>query len=810
MEHPLGFAACPIGIVAVAHHLRFDPAATASWESENLGGVSSSSIVMGHGKSEVNLVASPAQTMLDESAIGQNVLRREGIAKLCGQARYVDDLPRRDVWIGGTVRATVPHARLIAIRYDPGFDWSRVVVVTAADIPGVNVVPVVLQDQPALTESIIRYYGEPVALIAAPDEETLQQALNSVTLETVALDAVFEINDALAARVALHGSDNVFRRIDIRKGDAAAAMASAAVVIEHEYSSGSQEHIYLETQGMQAEPTADGITIRGSMQCPYYVVEGVALLMGLPPEKVRVVPCTTGGGFGGKEDFPSLVAGHAALLAWKAARPVRLIYDRVEDLRYTSKRHPARVRHKTGWTRDGSLVAMQIDIVLDGGAYSTLSPLVLQRCAVHAAGPYQCDHIQIEARAVATNYPPRGAFRGFGAPQSIFALETHLDYCAEKLGLDPIAVRRRNLIRRGGTLATGQNVRNDAAVDEVLQRALDESNFLARHDAYAAFNRLALSAPAPERFQRRGIGLALFMHGTGLNGDAEGFFNSKVLLRGNTDGTISVITAQIELGQGTQTILAQLAADGLGIPVEWVVAEEPDTFIAADSGPTVASRTAAVIGGLLITAGRRFRTEVERQSGGPISDHDAFRSAVEEIVSRGPLQVTEAFIPPPDFHWDEATQQGDAYLGYTWSCCVVALEVDILTGQVTPLDVTAVQDVGKVVHPLFAAGQVEGGVTQGLGWALLEDTVWSAGVLSNANMTDYVIPTAADVPPIQAVFLENPQRWTPHGAKGLGELPMEGPAPAVVNALRQALGIHFDRIPVTPEIILKACEEQAP
>lgn len=758
----------------------------------------------------VIVLTSPSGTKPHEGTLGQNVLRREGAAKLSGQACYVDDLPRRDVWIGGTVRAAVPHARLIAIHYKPSFDWSRVIVATAADIPGENIVPVVLRDQPALAETIVRYHGEPVALIAAPDEETLQQAMDHVVLETAPLGAIFDIDEALAAKVALHGSDNVFRHIDIRKGDATVAMQSADVVIEREYHSGSQEHVYLETQGMQAEPTRDGITIRGSMQCPYYIVEGVAMLLGLSPEKVRVIPCTTGGGFGGKEDFPSLVAGHAALLAWKAGRPVRLIYDRVEDLRYTSKRHPARVRHRTGWSRDGRMVAMQIEIVLDGGAYSTLSPLVLQRSAVHAAGPYQCDHIHIEARAVATNHPPRGAFRGFGAPQSIFALEAHLDFCAGKLGIDPIEVRRRNLVRPRGTLATGQIMGDDTAVDEVLERGVVESDFLARRDRFTAWNRVASSAPSPERFLRRGIGLALFMHGTGLNGNAEGRFRSTVLLKGNADGTVSTITNQVELGQGAQTIVAQLAADGLGIPVDWVVANEPDTSLAPDSGPTVASRTAAIIGGLLITAGQRFRAEVERRSGGPISDPRAFCSAVAQCVSQGPLQVSETFSPPSAFQWNEDLHQGDAYLGYTWSCCVAALEVDTLTGEVKLLDVTAVQDVGRVIHPVFAAGQVEGGVTQGLGWALLENTVWSGGLMKNANMTDYVIPTAADVPPIHAVFLEHPQRWTPHGAKGLGELPMEGPAPAVVNALRHALGIHFEEIPVTPEVILKAWEERIP
>jgi CO/xanthine dehydrogenase Mo-binding subunit len=386
-------------------------------------------------------------------------------------------------------------------------------------------------------------------------------------------------------------------------------------------------------------------------------------------------------------------------------------------------------------------------------------------------------------------------------------METHLDFCAAKLGLDPIEVRRRNLIGRGGTTATGQNVGDDAGAADVLERALDESAFLTRRTEFDAFNR-ASAAGRGNPFRRRGIGLALFMHGTGLNGNAEEMFHSTVRLRGNADGTLSVLTAQVEIGQGTQTILAQLAAEGAGIPVEWVTVEEPDTAHAPDSGPTVASRTAAIVGDLLISAGRRLRDEVERHWGGSIADPETFRSALVELAGGGTLETSESFQPPPGYRWDKDACRGDAYLAYTWSCCVAALEVDTLTGEVTVLDVTSVHDVGKVVHPLFAAGQVEGGVVQGLGWTLMERDDWDHGVMQNANMTDYPIPTSADVPRIRAVFVEHPQLRLQHGAKGLGEVPMEGPAPAVANALRGALGIDFHQLPLVPEIILPAWEDR--
>ena len=749
--------------------------------------------------------------MAMEQSIGRSIERREGLDKLTGAARFVDDLPRDGVWLGATVRADLPHGQLEEIRWLPGFDWRRVVVVTAADIPGENVVPMVLRDQPGLTSRTIRYRGEPVALIAAPDMQTLQEALAHVELRTTRLPPVLDLDSALAANVLLHGQDNQYRTIELRKGSAAQALQTAAVVLEQTYETGDQEHAYLEPQGMQAEPTEDGILVRGSMQCPYYVVEGVATLLGLKPTQVRVVAMTTGGGFGGKEDFPSLIAGHAALLAWKAQRPVRLIYERVEDLRFTTKRHPSRVRIKTGWTQAGELVAMDAELLLDGGAYSTLSTLVLQRAVLHLVGPYRCEQFSIVGRVLATNYPPRGGFRGFGAPQAAYAREAHWDEAAAALGLDPLTLRQRNWIQPGDTLSTGQLAEEAASVATVLEQAATAADYQNRRRQFAQSNRLASTKPAPERFLRHGIGLALYMHGTGLNGNSEAAFQHQVELQADQHGMFHAITDQVEIGQGSQTILAQCAADGLAVPVSWVVVDEPDTARAPNSGPTVASRTASIIGGLLVQAGRQLRAEVEQHAGCPLADPESFRAAIQRYVAqrpdKQPWSVRVLHRAPADFHWDDTRQTEHAYLAYAWGACVVAVEVDILTGQTRVLDATAVHDVGRVVHPQFATGQAEGGFVQALGWALMEKTDWSDGWLRNGNMTDYVIPTAVDVPPIHTSFVETPTTRVPHGAKGLGELTFEGGAPAIANALYQALGRPFRRVPMTPETILLACEE---
>ena len=726
-------------------------------------------------------------------SLGRSVPRREGAAKLTGREIYVDDLPRAGVWLGGTVRAAEPHARIRAIVRDPAFSWSDVVFVTADDIPGANVVRLILDDQPALAHDTVRHVGEAVALIAAPDRETLARALAAVTVETEPLPALLDPDAALAAPAGA----GVYKRIEITRGDASAALAaaeinSAAITVETTMAIGSQEHVYIEPQGMQAEWTDSGVTLQGSMQCPYYVVKAMAPLLGIPESAVRVIQRATGGGFGGKEEYPSMVAAHAALLSRKAGRPVRIVYDRAEDMLATTKRHPGHARVRTGWTADGKLLAMDFDVVLDGGAYCTLSPVVLSRGAIHAAGPYDIPDVRVLARAVATNHPPFGAFRGFGAPQTILAREAHLDECAQRLGLAPEELRRRNLLKRGGILATGQNVGDDVAAAEALERAVAESRLDQRRAEFDAFN-------AEGGFRRRGIGLSLFHHGAGFTGSGEVMLASVAGLRGNADGTVTVLSAQTEMGQGTRTILAQAAADGLGVSVERVLTEDPDTAHSPNSGPTVASRTGMVIGGLLIRAGRELRARLEKEAGGPL-DEDGVAQAVARLAAAGPLEHRVHYEPPPGIVWDEEFYRGDAYATYAWSCHVAAVEVDVLTGETHVLDFTAVQDIGQVMNPVLAGGQVEGGVAQGVGWALLENVVWDNGRMANATMTDYTVPTAMDTPPIRTVFLESPAGA---GPKGLGELPMDGPAPAVLNAVRHALGSAPRCIPATPDRILE-------
>ncbi|MGH9680473.1 MAG: xanthine dehydrogenase family protein molybdopterin-binding subunit, partial [Candidatus Acidiferrales bacterium] len=389
---------------------------------------------------------------MEERFFGHSVTRKEGRAKVTGRAQYVDDLVFPEMIHGVTVRSSAARGRILGIRYGDGIPWNEFTIVTAADIPGSNEIALILHDQPCLAPESINHPEEPVVLLAHPDKYLLEEARRAVHIDVEPLPAVFTIEDSLAKREIIWGEDNILKSYQVNKGDVDAAWASADVIVEGEYRTGAQEQLYIENQGVIAKVTlSEGVTVWGSLQCPYYVQKALMPIFGFPPEKVRIVQTETGGGFGGKEEYPSMIAAHAALLAWKSGKYVKIVYDRAEDMAATTKRHPSRTRHRTGVTRDGKLLAMDIDLVLDGGAYATLSSVVLSRATIHAAGPYICPHVRIRSQAVATNAPPHGAFRGFGAPQSIFAVERHLDQVARAVNLTPEEFRRRNFIRKGQT-----------------------------------------------------------------------------------------------------------------------------------------------------------------------------------------------------------------------------------------------------------------------------------------------------------------------------------------------------------------------
>ena len=731
--------------------------------------------------------------------VGVSVPRKEGVAKLTGQARYIDDLSLPGMIFGATVRSSIARGAIEDIKFGEGIPWHEFTIVTAKDIPGRNVVALIVDDQPCLADGIVNHAEEPILLLAHPDRHALPAAVAAVKICYKPAPSIHSIEESERRELIIWGKDNIFKSFRMEKGDVDQAWKDAAWIVEGEYSTGAQEQLYIEPNGVIAQAGATGgLTIWGSMQCPFYVHKAVVALTGLPPENVRVIPAETGGAFGGKEEYPSMIAGHASLLAMKSGRPVKMIYDRMEDIAATTKRHPSRTRHRTAVSADGKLLAAEIDFATDGGAYATLSSTVLSRGTIHAGGAYFWPNIRVNAKTYATNTPPHGAFRGFGAPQSLFALERHMDVVAKAIGMAPDEFRRRNLLHQGMTTATNQVIHDPIVLDQMLERALELTGYHAKVKQFAEHNLTST--------RKKGIGMAAFLHGAGFTGSGERYLNALVGVEAAAAGGVRVLVSSTEFGQGTNTILCQIAAETLGLEYDDVSIAPVDTSTSPNSGPTVASRTAMIIGKILQTAALKMRqTLIDSGLLEPSAGREQFLAACQAYRKQfGELQAFSRYEAAPNIFWNDELYSGEAYGAYAWAVYVAEVTVDTSTYSVTIDDFVALQEIGKVIHPILAAGQIEGGVAQAIGYALYEKVLWKDGRMINNQMTNYIMPTAEDLPPIRVFFEEVPYQYGAYGAKGIGELPMDGPAPAIINAVVQATGINFTSIPLLPEDIFRA------
>jgi CO/xanthine dehydrogenase Mo-binding subunit len=737
--------------------------------------------------------------MTADRIVGVSVPRKEGHDKVTGKAQYIDDMALPGMLYGATVRSQVPRGKIRKITFGPGIAWNEFVVVTAKDIPGKNVIALIVDDQPCLADRMVNHPEEPVLLLAHPNRHLLPQAVNAVSIEYDPLPAIFTMEESESRSEIIWGTDNVFKSYKVEKGNVDEVWKDADYIVEGEYRTGAQEQLYIENNGMIASFVPErGLTIWGSLQCPYYVHKALMSLCGLPADKVRVVQMETGGAFGGKEEYPSMIAAHAALLAIKSGRPVKLIYDRMEDMAATTKRHPSRSRHRTAVSKDGKILGGEIEFVIDGGAYATLSAVVLSRGTIHAGGAYYWPSVRITAKAVATNVPPHGAFRGFGAPQSLFALERHMDRIAQVVGLSPVEVRKRNFLKPGQTTTTEQTVRDSIDLEKLLDRALILSDYQAKKRNFTKENKTGTS--------RRGMGIAAFLHGAGFTGSGERNLGSVVGVEGCADGTIRVLVSSTEFGQGTKTVLCQIAAEALGLPYENIEIAQADTDEVPNSGPTVASRTIMVVGKLVKSAALGIKQTL--MASGRLSDSysaEEFRSACRsQVAEGGQFRSWARYEAPPDVFWDDDKYRGEAYAAFAWAVYIAEVTVDLTTYSVVVNDFVALQEVGKVLHPVLAIGQITGGVAQGIGYTLYEKVIWQNGRMQNGQMTNYIMPTSADLPPIRVFFEEMGNIHGAYGAKGIGELPMDGPAPAIVNAVEDALKVRFDSIPLLPEDVFEA------
>jgi CO/xanthine dehydrogenase Mo-binding subunit len=734
--------------------------------------------------------------MSNDHIVGKSVPRMEGRDKVTGEARYVDDMVLPGMLYGATVRSSIPRGKIKKITFGPGIEWKEFVIVSAKDIPGNNCISLIEDDQPCLADEMVNHPEEPILLLAHPDRHLLWKAVEAVSIEYDSLPAIFSIEESERPSEIIWGSDNTFKTYLIEKGDVDSVWGKAGYIVEAEYTTGAQEQLYIENNGMIATfDSEQGITVWGSLQCPYYVHKALMKLCHLPAERVRVVQMETGGAFGGKEEYPSMIAAHAALLAIKSGRPVKIIYDRMEDMTATTKRHPSRTRHRTAVSKDGVILGGEIEFTIDGGAYETLSPVVLSRGVIHAGGPYYWPSVRISGKAVATNAPPHGAFRGFGAPQSLFAMERHMDRIAGVVGISPIEVRRRNFLKRGQTTITEQVVNEEIDLDKLLDRALELSEYSSKKQSFAKQNQGSI--------KKKGIGVAAFLHGAGFTGSGERYLSSLVGVEACADGSVRVLVSSTEFGQGTKTVLCQIAAEALGLRYEDVGIAQPDTREVPNSGPTVASRTVMVVGKLVQSAALGIRQTLT--ACGMLGDSyspQEFRTACQAYVAKhAPFRSLARYEQPEGVFWDDEKYRGEAYAAFAWAVYVAQVSVDLTTYSVTVDDFVALQEVGKVLNPVLAEGQIIGGVAQGIGFALYEKVIWEKGRMQNGQMTNYIMPTSADLPPIRVFFEELGNVHGAYGAKGIGELPMDGPAPAIVNAVEDALGVPFDSVPLLPEDI---------
>ncbi len=756
--------------------------------------------------------------------LGGRHVRPDARAKVAGSTRYVGDLALPGMLHAAVATAKVASGRLVSLDTAaagavPGVE----AVLTSRDVCGKNLVGVIFPDQPLLVESRIRMVGDRLALIAATTPEAAWTAARAVQARIEPLPGVFDPVAAMAPDAeAIHEGGNLIRTFKVSKGDLEAAKAKADAVVEAEYHIGGQDHAYLEPQGCLAIPEGqDRITIVASCQCPFYVQGAVARVLGLPLAAVRVEQAPTGGGFGGKEDYPSEPAACAALLAFKTGRPVRFVYPRELDLQASTKRHAMVVRHRWGADRNGRLLFAEVETIQDAGAYIGISTVVAERANVSAIGPYHVGAVKVRTHVVYTNNLFGGAYRGFGTPQVTWAAEATMDKLARKLGLDPVELRRRNVL--DGTrreLCTGQKLPRPVLARECLDRAV----------ALADYEGFRAAAAVPARGVKRGIGVSLVVYGCSLHHGGQRLDRSSAVVILQPDGSVIVRVGLTEMGQGNLTAAQTIAAQALGVAPERVQVWLPDTTTVADSGPTVASRGAHMSGMAILDAVADLRTRLDpvaaellgcepgsvelfggfaRVTGAP-DRAVAISDVAAAMVARRIETMATGWYRSKPRTFDAETGQGDAYEFYTMACHVARVAVDTELGVVKVEEVVACHDVGRVIHRDALEGQIQGGVVQATGWGVTEELKLKEGRLLNPSFTDYLIPTAADAPRVRVDVIESDGPGGPFGAKGIGEPSFIPTAAAIRNAVCDALSLEIDRVPLTPPTLVSALGKSHP
>jgi CO/xanthine dehydrogenase Mo-binding subunit len=702
--------------------------------------------------------------------ISTPVRRLDAVDKTAGFTKYIADMDFGDSLNGMFLRSTRARARILSVSKPSLPDGYY--IIDKDDIPGENAIHQVNADWPVFADKNVRFIGDSIALVVGPEKKIINNIISEIKVEYEDIPAVYSIEDSLALKGGpLHGNNNIYGDFNLKKGDPEKAFAEAAEVFEKVYETGLQEHIYMEPQGMVGDWKDGKMTIYGSIQCPFYVRHAVAPVLGVKEEDVRVIQTVTGGAFGGKEHYPDIISTALAVAVNKLKKCIKVIYNREEDIVNSIKRHPSRIIIKTALDDNGRITAMDIDSIIDGGAYESCSCIVLQRVVFHATGVYDIPNIKCRGRAIASNNIPGDAFRGFGAPQAIFAVESHMVQIAQKLGVDPLAMKESYFLKKGSTTITNGMIHENVVLEEMVRRVKEMSGYDEKLKSYG-----------PD--SGRGIGISLINHGGAFTGNGEKeIINAHVKVRKTAGDRVEIYVSNVEMGQGLMTTFSKIASQTLGIPIEHVDYITPDTDIVPDSGPTVASRSIVIVGTLVGKACAKLK---------------------DKWIDGEECTIWQEYEEPEDvIPWNQATMQGDAYPSYSWGVNAVEVEFDKITCEVKITGAWNVFDVGVPIDQMVVEGQIEGGLVQSLGWAYLEKMELKEGRIQQRTMADYVIPTTLDVPKIENDFVLNPYADGVFGAKGAGEIVHNGGAPALLEAVQMASGASQYSIPLTPEKIME-------
>ena len=742
--------------------------------------------------------------------VGENVTRVDSLEKVMGKPVYTADLLPSGTVYAKLFHSSIPHGMIRRMELSTAKSSPKVLgVLTWRDIPGVNESSTIVPDRQLFAESEVRSTGDILGAVIAESYSAASDAAATIKVEYQPLTAIFDPFEAMKPdAIKIHPNGNIVKQMKIRKGDVGEGFSKSQVILERTYSTQFQDATPLEPEmGMAVASEDGGVTVIGSMQSPHHTQAAVAKVLKLPHSKVRVIQAVTGGAFGPKSDeTPFDVCSTAALAAVKYHRPVFCSLDREDSMVMHTKRHPFVIRHKTGVTSDGLLVADEANLVSDTGAYASLGVLVLMRATFHCTGAYEVPNVKADSYLVYTNNTYAGSLRGFGGPQAIFAIESHIEELAHKLGIDSLEFRLRNMLIPGKRNATGALMDASCGLPQCVEKVVASSKYWEKNARYKVQSGSV----------RRGLGVSLLMHGNSLG--PEGNDYGAVHIDVEKDGTISVGTGLTEYGTGAVSGMMQIASSVLGVPLNRFKLERPDTSRHRESGPTVASRVVVIGGNAALLAAEKLRSRLEpvaaellnvnrenlvMAEGLAFDRHNPSASIpwdaiVAEAHNRGVKMEEDGFFMAPPAPWDAEAGQGTPYLQYTWGALVAEVEVDTETGYYKVLGVHTAYDVGRAINPGGVLGQIYGGTVQGIGYATMEELVHKEGLVINPTLGDYYIPTSMDIPPeFKAYIVEVPGPLGPFGAKIIAEPPIILPAPAIRNAVLNATGVSVDDLPVT-------------